>query len=58
MALVDRCASHCFVSETLATKFELPVLPVDGMEVIVADESQVEVYKTYLVPLVVCSGMC
>ena len=51
MALVDSSASHCFVSETLVAKFELPVLPRDSMEVVLADRSQVEASKTCLVPL-------
>ena len=56
MALVDSGSLHCFVSETLVTKFELPVLPGDGMEVKLARRSQVEASKTCLVPLVVCSA--
>ena len=51
--LVDSSFSHCFVSETLAAKFGLPVLPGDGMEVMLADRSQVKASKTCLVPLVV-----
>ena len=54
VALVDSGALHCFVSETLVAKFSLPVLPDDGMEVTLADRSQVEVSKTCLVPLIVC----
>ena len=34
VALVNSGASHCFVAEMLVTKFELPMLPADGMEVI------------------------
>ena len=56
MALVDSSESHCFMSETLVTKFELLVLPRDGMEVTLADRSQMEVHRTCLVPLVVCSA--
>ena len=56
VALVDSSASHCFVSETLVTKFGLPVLLGDGMEVTLADRSQVEASQTCLVPLVVCSA--
>ena len=56
VALVDNGALHCFMSETLVAKFELPVLPGDGMEVILADRSHVKASKTYLVPLVVCSA--
>ena len=55
MALVDSGALHCFVSEMLVARFELPVLPGDGMEVTLADSNQVEVSKTRLVPLVVCT---
>ena len=56
VALVDSGALHCFVSETLAARFGLPVLPGDGMEVTLADGRQVEASKTCLVPLVVCSA--
>ena len=56
VALVDSNALHCFVSETLVAKFGLPVLPGDGMEMMLADRSQVEASKTCLVPLVVCSA--
>ena len=56
MALVDSGALHCFASEMLVTKFELPVLPGDGMEVTLADRSQVEASKACLVPLFVCSA--
>ena len=54
VVLVDSGALHCFVSETLVAKFGLPVLPGDGMEVTLADKSQVEASKTCLEPLVVC----
>ena len=54
VVLVDSCASHCFVSETLVAKSELPVLPVDDIEVTLADRCQAKVSKTRLVPLVVC----
>ena len=56
VALVDSGVSHCFVSESLVTKFELPVLLGDGIEVTLADSSQANVSKTCLVPLVVCSA--
>lgn len=56
MASVDSSALHCFVAEMLIIKFGLPVLPGDGMEMMLADKSQVEASKTYLVPLVVCSA--
>ena len=56
VAFVDSGALHCFVSETLVAEFELPVLPGDGMEVMLADGSQVKASKTCLVPLVVCSA--
>ena len=55
-ALVDSGALHCFVSETLVAKFDLPVLPGDGMKVTLADGGQVEASRTCLVPLVVCSA--
>ena len=45
-ALFDSGASHCLVSEMLVTKFELPVLPGDGMYVMLTDGSQVEASKT------------
>ena len=41
VALVDGSALHYFMSETLVAKFGLPVLPGDGMEVMLADKSQV-----------------
>ena len=44
------------MSETLVAKFKLSVLPGDSMEVMLADGSQVEAYKTCLVPLVMCSA--
>ena len=56
VALVDSGASHCFVSETLVTNFVLPVLPGDGIEVMLTHRHQVEASKTCLVPLVVCSS--
>ena len=56
MALGDSGALHCFVSETLVAKFELLVLPGDGIEVTLADRSQVEVSMTCFVLLVVCSA--
>ena len=56
VTLVDSGASHCFVSEALAAKFALLMLPGDGMEVTLADGSQVEASRIYLVPLVVCSA--
>ena len=55
VALVDSGALHCFVSETLVTKFELQVLPGDGMDVKLANRSQVKASKTCMVPLVVCA---
>ena len=55
VALFDSDALHCFMSEMLVAKFELLVLPRDGMEVALADGSQVEACKTCLVPLVMCS---
>ena len=54
VALVDSFSLHCFVSETLMAKFGLPVLPGNGMEVMLADRSLVEVCKTCFVPLVAC----
>ena len=39
VALVDSGASHCFVSEQLVTRFGLPVVSVEGMEVTLADGS-------------------
>ena len=56
VALVDSGALHCFVSETLVAKFELPVLPGDGVEVMLLDRSEVEASKTCLMPLVVGSA--
>ena len=50
VALVDSGALHCFVSETLVAKFDVPVLPGDGMEVMLADRSQVEMSKTFWCP--------
>ena len=44
------------MSETLVAKLGLPVLPGDGMEITLADISQVEVSKTCLVLLVGCSA--
>ena len=46
MGLVDSGVSHCFVSEMLVAKFALPVLPGDGMQVMLAERSQVEASKT------------
>ena len=56
VALIDSSASYCFVSEMLVAKTELLMLPGYGMEVMLADRSQVEASKTCLVPLVVCSA--
>ena len=58
VALVDSGAMHCFVSEALLTKFGLPAKPRVGMDVTLADRSQVLVLQTCLVPLVVCSACC
>ena len=58
MALVDSGAPHCFVSEALVTKFGLLVKPGVGMDVTLADGSQVLALQTCLVPLVVCSAHC
>ena len=41
VALVDSCAMHCFMSEALVTKFGLSVRPGVGMDVRLADRSQV-----------------
>ena len=54
VGLVDSSVSHCFVSEMLVAKFALLVLPGAGMQVILAEKSQVEASKILLVPLVVC----
>ena len=56
VALVDSGAMHCFVSEALVTKFGLVVKPGVGMDVMLADGSQVLASQTCLVPLVVCSA--
>ena len=56
VALVDSSVLYFFVSETLVAKFELLVLPGDGMEVTMADGGQVKASKTFLVPLAVCSA--
>ena len=58
VALVDRGTTHCFVFEALVTKFGLPVKPGVGMDVTLADGSQVLASQTCLVPLVVCSARC
>ena len=58
VALVHSGATHCFVSEALVTRFELPVKPGVGMDVTLADRSQVLALQTCLVPLVVCSACC
>ena len=44
---------HCFVSEALVAKFGLLVKPGVGMDVTLADGSQVLASQTCLVPLVV-----
>ena len=56
VALVDRGATHSFVSTEMVSRFSLPVKPGGDMEVIFANGSRVEVSKTYCVPLIVCSG--
>ena len=56
MALVDSGATHCFVYEALVAKFGLPVKPGVGMDVTLADGSQVLAWQTCLVSLVVCSA--
>ena len=56
VALVDSGAVNCFVSEALVTKFGLPVKPGVGMDMTLADGSQVLALQTCLVPLVVCSA--
>ena len=58
VALVDSGATHCFVSEALVTKFGLLVKPGVGMDVTLADGSQVLASQICLVPLVVCSACC
>ena len=55
MALVDSSDSHCFVLEQLVARFGLPVVSVEGMEVMLADGSYVSASHTCLVPLVVCA---
>ena len=56
VALVDSGATHCFMYEALVTKFGLLVKPGVGMDVMLADGSQVLALQTCLVPLVVCSA--
>ena len=58
VALVYSAATHCFVSEALVTKFGLPVKPGVGMDVTLADGSQLLASQTCLVPLVICSSCC
>ena len=58
VALVDSGATHCFVSEALVTKFGLQVKLGVGMDVTLADGSQVLASQTCLVPLVACSACC
>ena len=58
VALVDSGAMYCFVSEALVAKFGLPVKPGVGMDITLADRSQVLALQTCLVPLVVCSAHC
>ena len=41
VALIDSGKMHCFVSEALVTKLGLPVKPDLGMDVILANRSQV-----------------
>ena len=41
VVLVDGSALHCFMSEMVVARFELLVLPGDGMKVMLADISQV-----------------
>ena len=56
VALADGGATHSFVSAALVSKFSLPVMPGDDMEITLADGSQVEVSQMCCIPLVVCSG--
>ena len=56
VALVDSGPTHCFVSEALVAKFGLPVKPGVGMNITIADKSQVLASQTCLMPLVVCSA--
>ena len=56
VALVDSGAMHCFVSEALVAKFGLPVKPGVGMDLMLANGSQILVSHTCLAPLVVCSA--
>ena len=58
VALVDSGATHYFVSKALMAKFGLPVKPGAGMDVMLADGSQVLASQTCVVPLVVCSAHC
>ena len=58
VALIDRGASHSFVSAELVSRFSVPVKTGGDMEVTLADVSQVEALLTCCVPLVVCSGDC
>ena len=58
VALVDSGATHSFVSAELVSRFSLPVKPGGDMEVMLADEIQVEASLMCCVPLVVCSGDC
>ena len=46
VALVDSGATHCFVSEALVAKFGLPVKPGVGMNITIADKSQVLASQT------------
>ena len=56
VALVDSGAMHCFVSESLVAKFGLLLKPGVGMDVTLADRSQVLALQTCLVLLVICSA--
>ena len=52
---MDSGASHCFVLEQLVAHFGLPVVSVEGMEVMLADRTYVSALHTCLVPLIVCA---
>ena len=58
VAFFNSGAMHCFAYEALVAKFGLPVEPGVGMDVTLADGSQVLASQSCQVPLVIFFARC
>ena len=55
VALVDSGASHSFVAAKLVENYQLTINLGTSMVVMLADGSQVTIYETCSVPLIMCT---